>query len=262
VCSYAYSVSSCEGMQASPAPRALASPLRAGWLCGEALELGAGPALPSIVLAARGAAMMVVTDFPERLMQAAPPSRRLSPALPSLWRSVAWRVSPQDGRGAGKYAVEHPEESAGEVPLWHSPPLPSGPDLGVAPRLVEGTVVVEGYKWGSDAGPLLAHTPGGRGFDLLVLSDLLYELEHDELVTVCHQTLRPGGQVYVSFQLHDPCQRERNLAFFDVAGRAPYNFTHREVLRSACRDPLSEDYGLGDNEVSDEVHVYLLERAP
>ena len=46
-----------------------------------------------------------------------------------------------------------------------------------------------------------------------------------------------------------------------MAKAPPYHFACEEILREACRDPLSADYGLGDDPVSDEVHIYSLTRA-
>ena len=89
---------------------------------------------------------------------------------------------------------------------------------------------------------------------------MLYELEHEELARTCEQCLKQGGVIYCSFQLHDPSQRERNLAFFQLARGEPFCLESTELSRIACPDPLSEDYGLGKDAVSDEVHIYKLTR--
>jgi len=98
--------------------------------------------------------------------------------------------------------------------------------------VVESATAVEGYRWGEDADKLLCHTSSG-GFDILVLSDLLYELEHEELAQACHDCIKPGGRVYVSFQLHDSQASKRNMAFFHVCASEPYNFRYKEVCLSS-----------------------------
>jgi len=173
----------------------------------QALELGAGPGLPSLVLASRGAQLVMVTDFPDQHM------------LDNIRWNLKHNVGPETGKDK----------------------------------------VVQGHLWGDDPTKLLQHTKG-NGFDVIIMSDLLYELDHEELLSTCQQCLRENGQVYVSFQLHDASQARRNLAFFDMASCPPYHFKHRQVLCVACPDPLSEDYGLGENEISDYVHIYIMER--
>eukprot|EP00658_Telonema_sp_P-2_P018939 TRINITY_DN17416_c0_g1_i2.p1 TRINITY_DN17416_c0_g1~~TRINITY_DN17416_c0_g1_i2.p1 ORF type:complete len:321 (-),score=76.09 TRINITY_DN17416_c0_g1_i2:181-1143(-) len=170
------------------------------------LELGAGPGLPSLVLAQQGAGPVVMTDFPDPLM------------LSNLRWNTHRNLSSQQRR----------------------------------------QVSVCGHLWGSDTEDLMKLSPGGLGFKVMVLSDLLYELEHTSLLQSCAACLHPEGTVWVSFQLHDPVVAHRYLEFFDIAQAPPWNLHVRQVDQIPALDPLSQDYALGPDAVSDEVHVYTM----
>ncbi|KAK0659539.1 Protein N-methyltransferase nnt1 [Lasiodiplodia hormozganensis] len=82
---------------------------------------------------------------------------------------------------------------------------------------------VEGYLWGADPAPLLAHLPEGereKGFDVLILADLLFNhSEHGKLVQSVKRTMKrdKGAVAYVFFTPYRPWLLEKDLAFFDLA---------------------------------------------
>ena len=97
-------------------------------------------------------------------------------------------------------------------------------------------------------------------FDCVIMSDLLYELEHQLLLHSCCSCLAPTGVAWVSFQLHDAtvAQAAMQMEFFEAAKAAPWNLCVEKVLCVDVLDPLSADYGLGEDPVSDQVHVYKM----
>lgn len=101
----------------------------------------------------------------------------------------------------------------------------------VSPR-----TVAQGYIWGSDVAPLLAHAQDG--FDLILMSDLIFNHQaHPALLDTVDQCLaaRPGAQVLVFFSHHRPHLAERDLAFFPLAASRTYTYTKLdEWLLSVC----------------------------
>ena len=89
-------------------------------------------------------------------------------------------------------------------------------------------VVAEGYLWGADPAPLLAHLPEGQpakgmgeGFDVLLLADLLFNHScHGALVDTIVKTLGKRGEAraLVFFTPYRPWLLERDMAFFDICG--------------------------------------------
>ncbi|KAJ9638810.1 Protein N-terminal and lysine N-methyltransferase efm7 [Coniosporium tulheliwenetii] len=95
-----------------------------------------------------------------------------------------------------------------------------------------GKVVAEGYLWGADPSPLLAHLDDGaekggqdveqssRGFDMLILADLLFNhSEHGKLLKTVQATLKrtEEARALVFFTPHRPWLLEKDLDFFRVA---------------------------------------------
>ena len=81
---------------------------------------------------------------------------------------------------------------------------------------------VLGYRWGDDTTELLQASEGGEGgegFDMVLMSDVLYELEHTLLLRTCHSVLKTHGQVRDSAALleHKPshlrfaCDRGKSI---------------------------------------------------
>ncbi|KAL2176296.1 uncharacterized protein P884DRAFT_226613 [Thermothelomyces heterothallicus CBS 202.75] len=177
------------------------------------LELGAGAALPSLVAAALGARRVVATDFPDPDL------------LETIWRNVrGCDLIP--GVREGKEEEE---------------------DLSIA---------VEGLVWGADPTKVLAHLGEGdeerereRGFDVLVLADLLFRhSEHGNMLRTVKQTLKKAreSRALVVFTSYRPWLRHKDLAFFDLAREQ--GFVVEKVLEKKMDRPLFEE-DPGDKEV-------------
>ena len=89
--------------------------------------------------------------------------------------------------------------------------------------------VAQGYIWGADVTPLLAHAP--QGFDLILMSDLIFNHQaHPALLDTVDRCLaaRPNAQVLVFFSHHRPHLAERDLSFFPLAEARHYTYTKLE----------------------------------
>ena len=72
--------------------------------------------------------------------------------------------------------------------------------LNLPPQLMDARFRVRGHLWGSDVSPLLALTPQRKGFDIVVLADLVYKSSlHAELLRSMSGLLGPGGRCVVSW---------------------------------------------------------------
>ncbi|KAI1307684.1 nicotinamide n-methyltransferase [Mortierella claussenii] len=104
-----------------------------------------------------------------------------------------------------------------------------------------GTVIVQGYLWGSNTRPLLVHlnpsmstttatvASTGAGitantepkqlFDTIILSDLLFNhSQHRSMLKTCKETLKRGtGRVFVFFTHHRPWLADADNKFFEIA---------------------------------------------
>ncbi|KAG0313823.1 nicotinamide n-methyltransferase [Dissophora globulifera] len=159
----------------------------------------------------------------------------------------------------------------------------------VVPKLTEdGVVVVQGYLWGSNTVPLLAHiNPAATDsdsssntkqlFDTIILSDLLFNhSQHRSMLKTCRQTLKPGtGRVFVFFTHHRPWLADADNKFFEIAAapvvdppengdessddeRDPggFGFKVEKVLEEKMAPMFSEDPG--SEEVRATVHGYIM----
>ncbi|EPQ53373.1 hypothetical protein GLOTRDRAFT_117322 [Gloeophyllum trabeum ATCC 11539] len=126
-----------------------------------------------------------------------------------------------------------------------------------------GRVVVQGYIWGQPVEPLLAHA-GGAGFDLIILSDLVFNhSQHDALLTTCERALSDSPSpdnppcVLVFYTHHRPQYAARDLAFF--ARARARGWACAEVLTRRYPPMFPEDPG--EEEVRATVHGWRLARA-
>ncbi|KAG0046541.1 nicotinamide n-methyltransferase [Gryganskiella cystojenkinii] len=112
----------------------------------------------------------------------------------------------------------------------------------VAKQIEDGTVIVQGYLWGSNTRPLLAllnpsllHStnvisgseslpPALDGcqkqlYDTIILSDLLFNhSQHRAMLKTCKETLKPKtGRVFVFFTHHRPWLADADNKFFEIA---------------------------------------------
>lgn len=101
-------------------------------------------------------------------------------------------------------------------------------------------VEVEGYIWGNSVEPLL-NTPrqNGRKFDLIILSDLIFNhTEHQKLIRTCNEALSDDGICFVMFTPHRPKLFHKDLEFFESA--KPY-FTSEKVLEKKLHPMFEEE---------------------
>ncbi|KAF9899986.1 nicotinamide n-methyltransferase [Lobosporangium transversale] len=116
----------------------------------------------------------------------------------------------------------------------------------VPKQIQEGKVIVQGYLWGSNTRPLLAHlNPSSSStstsattepatssstpvaplaepkelFDTIILSDLLFNhSQHRSMLKTCKETLKPvTGRVFVFFTHHRPWLAHADNKFFEIA---------------------------------------------
>ena len=176
------------------------------------LELGAGAALPSLCAALIGARSVLVTDFPDARMLGNV-ERNLNANLPPLVRR---RVQ------ACGYNWSHPATA-----------------LLDALRTPRGAIDEPAAPASGGEGAAVAEAPG-RLFDVVLMSDLLYELEHEALLSAAAMCLgaQPHARVLLTFQPHDPVQLSRQLRFFEIAPR--YGLFPR-LLRTEVAPKMFDD---------------------
>lgn len=124
----------------------------------------------------------------------------------------------------------------------------------------EEKLVAEGYCWGNDASPLLAHLPVSStpGFDVLILADLLFNhSEHEKLVNTIEFTLQKSSEAkaLVFFTPYRPWLYEKDMAFFDIC-RAR-GFLVEKVLEEKMEKVMFEK-DPGDEELRRTVFGYVV----
>ncbi|KAL2162180.1 hypothetical protein VTH06DRAFT_7093 [Thermothelomyces fergusii] len=124
------------------------------------------------------------------------------------------------------------------------------PGAGAEPG--ELNIAVEGLVWGADPARVLAHLgeeERERGFDVLVLADLLFRhSNHGDMLRTVRQTLKKAreSRALVVFTSYRPWLRHKDLAFFDLAREQ--GFVVEKVLEKKLDRPLFED-DPGDREI-------------
>lgn len=105
------------------------------------------------------------------------------------------------------------------------------------------TIVAEGYIWGADPEPLLAHLPDpSKRFDILILADLLFNhSEHKKMLTSVERTLKKTkeARALVFFTPYRPWLLQNDLAFFDLAKEA--GFIVEKVLEHTMEKVMFEE---------------------
>ena len=143
------------------------------------LELGAGAGLPSLTCASLGARKVVCTDYPDL----------------DLIQNIQKNIDEFEIRFSSR------EEN------------------------MEERIVAEGYCWGANPSALLDHIQTGddkdgkKGFDILILADLLFNhSEHSKLLSTVQATLSKdnGSRALVFFTPYRPWLYEKDMAFFDL----------------------------------------------
>ncbi|KAH7330316.1 hypothetical protein BKA65DRAFT_56871 [Rhexocercosporidium sp. MPI-PUGE-AT-0058] len=124
----------------------------------------------------------------------------------------------------------------------------------------ERALVAEGYCWGADAKPLLAHLPESekKGFDVLILADLLFNhSEHGKLVATIENTLLKSedAKALVFFTPYRPWLYEKDMAFFDLVRER--GFVVEKVLEEKMEKVMFVE-DRGDEELRRTVFGYVV----
>jgi len=213
----------------------------------------------------------------------------------SLWGHLVWNA----GRATARYIEEKPEMVRGKcvVELGAGAGLPSivsalegaslvsvtdYPDdvlldalrLNVLENgLSSDTCHVLGHKWGEDTESLVRMTPEKRGYDLVLLCDVVFNhMCHRALLGSCVGLVRRGqhhGVVVVSFSHHRPSLADKDLGLLRMAEQ---EFGFRVELvetRSmeamqygeGCRVKADDTYEEG-SEPSRTVYIYAMSLPP
>jgi nicotinamide N-methyltransferase len=134
---------------------------------------------------------------------------------------------------------------------------------------IKKVATAQGYLWGADPAPLLAHITSTSdncsatrgtlpGFDILILADLLFNhSEHAKLISTVQQTLShsPSSKAFVFFTPYRPWFLEKDLAFFDLAHEAGFNV--EKVLEKMVEKVMFEE-DRGDEKIRRTVFGYVL----
>eukprot|EP00127_Corallochytrium_limacisporum_P006983 Clim_evm37s239 gene=Clim_evmTU37s239 len=114
------------------------------------------------------------------------------------------------------------------------------------------------FKWGGDEQPLLALTPDGHGYDIIVCADIMATFDqHENLVRNCWQCLRrddPRAMVLVYFSHHRPWLKEKDLQFFEHARNQGFQV---EEIETVDVGPMFEE-DRGDRDVRKMLHGYRM----
>jgi nicotinamide N-methyltransferase len=106
-------------------------------------------------------------------------------------------------------------------------------------------VSAAGYLWGANVSPLVQLLPNdrqGRGFDLLILADLLFNhSEHHKLVKSVQDALTrsASAQALVFFTPYRPWLLQKDLAFFDLAKEG--GFVVEKILEKTMDKVMFEE---------------------
>jgi EEF1A N-terminal glycine/lysine methyltransferase len=134
---------------------------------------------------------------------------------------------------------------------------------------IQRVATTEGYLWGANPAPLLAHISPinnthltteetSSGFDILILADLLFNhSEHAKLIATVQQTLlhSPSSRAFVFFTPYRPWLLEKDLAFFDLAREAGLDV--EKVLEEMVEKVMFEK-DRGDEKIRRTVFGYVL----
>ncbi|KAF8130568.1 putative methyltransferase-domain-containing protein [Boletus edulis] len=185
------------------------------------------------------------------------------------------------GAGGGLPGIIASQSGATKVVLTDYPDAPLIDNLAynVEQNIREeqrSKVTVQGYIWGKPADSLIATLPedreSWRGFDLIILSDLIFNhSQHDALLTSCEHCLTPisGDRcdgmslaqplpcVLVFYTHHPPHLAHRDLEFFTMARRRGWKCD--EIYTKNFPPMFPEDPG--DVEVCSTVHGWRMTRS-
>jgi nicotinamide N-methyltransferase len=128
------------------------------------------------------------------------------------------------------------------------------------PEELEGRVVAEGYCWGADVAPLLAHldASGVEKFDVLIVADLLFNhSEHAKLINTVRETLskKADAVALVFFTPYRPWLYEKDMTFFDLAREA--GFVVEKIFEEKMAEVMFKE-DRGDEELRRTVFGYTV----
>ncbi|KAJ4376181.1 Protein N-terminal and lysine N-methyltransferase efm7 [Neocucurbitaria cava] len=89
-------------------------------------------------------------------------------------------------------------------------------------------IAAEGYLWGAPVEHLMKQLSNEKGFDVLILADLLFNhSEHGKLIKTVELTLKKSSasRAYVFFTPYRPWLFEKDMAFFDLARESGFVVT-------------------------------------
>jgi len=215
------------------------------------LELGAGLGLPSLAAYHNGAALVVVTDYPD------------ADLLEMLQLNVNKNCSCTDDALSSLPTEAHSSMTV-TTTSTSSPSLPTP----------TGRIVVEPLLWGhtEQMEKVLSYT-SGKGFDVIILSDILFNhVCNDDLASTVATMLRWGGTTtpssfssssspptaYCVFSHHRAYKQVEDLEFFDkiIAKGLFYELIDQEDY------PMMFPEDRGPEEVRQPVQVYRITRKP
>jgi len=143
------------------------------------------------------------------------------------------------------------------------------------PSATEDRVSVMGYIWGNptqillDSLPTSPIPPSKQGFDLIILSDLVFNhSQHDALLKTCEDTLtlrppesaqsaeQPAPTVLIFYTHHRPHLAHRDLEFFTKAKER--RWVCEKIVEEKFQPMFPEDPGA--EEVRSTVHGWRLTR--
>ena len=158
---------------------------------------------------------------------------------------------------------------------WPDPKMLHNMKLNLAANLpphIDRRATVVGYNWNKSPQPLLDELGalgGGAAFGLILLADLLYECEHEPILSAVAACLAkdappfadatdgtpPYPRALLTYQVHDRCQATKQAAFFDLApsfGLMATRLLTVEVGRQFEEEAEEEDEG---EEVEEEEEM-------
>ncbi|KAF8919489.1 putative methyltransferase-domain-containing protein [Mucidula mucida] len=120
-------------------------------------------------------------------------------------------------------------------------------------------VSIQGYLWGQSVQPLLDVLPGSSRFNLIILSDLIFNhSQHDALLNTCERSIdtSQNARVLVFYSHHRPHLAHKDMEFFSKA--RDRGWTCEEIVTKTFPPMFPDDPG--SEEVRATVHGWCLRR--
>ncbi|PVU96491.1 hypothetical protein BB559_002353 [Furculomyces boomerangus] len=139
-------------------------------------------------------------------------------------------------------------------------------NLNFSEKVTSGDLSVEGYIWGKSVDDLVKHLAPNDAFDILLLSDLVFNhSEHNSLLKTCKEllsspknqgnTTSPERMALVFFTHHRPWLAEKDMMFFTTA-KTEFGFKVEEIIEKYTGPMFENDPG--DKTVRGTVHGYKM----